>query len=1175
MLRYRTGVANSPAAGMAMAAYLSTERLQPENSVRARYYAGEVMPEPRTLIEQYGRLIAAGEMGVAEALDQLIGREIAHGSGDPAKERLADQLRAAASRAEALATIADHGGTVAKVRPDLDPVLASRLGIDQSRPIMVGEIGNLLNGLRADGTAIKGKQVQSPMRSVAEIFGLDGKRLPTAAEVEHVLAGLTARGEAPAGAGGELPPEVVKGARGRFLAAYGAAFGHEPTVDEIEHLKGGRLISGLTPAEGDNVLGKLNATKAPIAYVDMVWSADKSVTLAWALAPTEAEAAMVLQAHRDATDEAMAYVEHRLGFTRKGKAGRDGVEKGRVAWIKFDHYTSRPTAEVARRDPDGRSYTEFRDVPMRVADPQLHTHATMLNAVMTESGRIGALDLDQLDGLVKEFGAVYQAFVAKNLRRHGIDVVLDHETGAARITAIPLSVRHHFSKRSQEGHEAAREYAAKHGLDWDTLTPEHQLSLLQRGHEETRRPKAKTPEGESDQVAWKAQAAAIGYHHRSVLRPDAIVPGSSADERRQRAYEVSLGFLEEALSRRAKLNGQELREYAARGLIEGGIDDPGQDIGAITKAYRERGVRQDGEQVALLWGKDVPVRGKERWSVTTALHETAERELIGLAGKLGADRSVALPMWAIDRAVREFLRANPQVDPESAQWRAQRKIIDRLGTGGRLGVAIGVAGAGKSTMLSPLVDALQMEGGRTVFGLAVAWRQAGALAEAGIAKDRLAAVDAFVRRVETGRYTPDRNTVVIIDELGLLGRRQMLDMLRLQQTHGFQIMAVGDPKQAQSIEAGPVIDLLQQALGPDAVPEILTTVRQRAERERRIAAMFREGRAGEALALKREDGTTILVAGGRDATIARVAELWRERAEARADDPDYRLMVSAPTNADVNAIGAAIRIKLREMGRLGEDRVVVSAAVRGEVVELPLAIGDRVRLFDRVHATAREILASNGEIIEVRELSEKGMLARNAAGREAFVPWNKLRDKDTPVRLAYGYALTIDASQGITSDEHINALPSGSQATQGFKTYVAESRHREATWMVVNEAAERRQIASRIPLGERRDIKETDVWRNIAANLSRQPAKASAIAFIKHSTGLRRGTVYSVQHGNEPGDRRQQAGQHRTAVHRWSARVSMERAPVVRRMLEQAQQIQRRLVERLGPRHRQGRGPSL
>jgi hypothetical protein len=658
-----------------------------------------------------------------------------------------------------------------------------------------------------------------------------------------------------------------------------------------------------------------------------------------------------------------------------------------------------------------------------------------------------------------------------------------------------------------------------------------------------------------------------------VLRPGEIKPELTPHERWQRAYERSLSFVEASLSRRAKLDGQELREFAARGLVEAGIDDPGADIAAVTKGYRERGVRQEGEQVALIWGQDAPIRGKARWSVTTALHETAERELIDLAGRLATDRSAALSRQAIERATGDFLHAHPAIDRNSEQWKTQRDVIDRLGTGGRLGVVIGAAGAGKSTMLSPLVDALQTEGGRAVYGIAVAWRQAGALAEAGIDAERRAAVDAFLRRADKGTYQLDRNSVVIIDELGQVGRRQMLDLLRLQQNHGFQIMAVGDPKQCQSIEAGPVIDLLRQALGSDAVPVILTSVRQRTEREREIAGLFREGRADQAIDKKREDSTAILVAGGRDATIERIALLWRERMEARAYDPDFRLTVSAPTNADANAIGSAIRRQLRDMGKVGEDQVTLATSVRGETADLPLAVGDKVRVFDRVHAAAREVLANNGEVVEVRALSEKGMLAKNAAGREAFVAWDKIRDRHTPVRLAYGYALTIDASQGATSDEHIDALPSGSQASQGLKGYVAESRHRETTWLILNEAAERRQINSRIPLGARREIREADVWQNIAANLGRQPIKASAIDFIKNATGLRRGTICAVQRGNEPGDRREREGQGRTVVHKHRDRMGLERASLVRRMLDHVQEVQRQVIERFAPRRSQG--PSL
>ena len=75
--------------------------------------------------------------------------------------------------------------------------------------------------------------------------------------------------------------------------------------------------------------------------------------------------------------------------------------------------------------------------------------------------------------------------------------------------------------------------------------------------------------------------------------------------------------------------------------------------------------------------------------------------------------------------------------------------------------------------------------------------------------------------------------------------------------------------------------------------------------------------------MKREDETAILVPGGRDATVERIAELWRERMEARGSEPGFRLSISVPTNADVNAIGSAIRRRLREIGQLGEDRVIV------------------------------------------------------------------------------------------------------------------------------------------------------------------------------------------------------------------------------------------------------------
>ena len=122
------------------------------------------------------------------------------------------------------------------------------------------------------------------------------------------------------------------------------------------------------------------------------------------------------------------------------------------------------------------------------------------------------------------------------------------------------------------------------------------------------------------------------------------------------------------------LDGQELRELAARALIVAGIGEkPGDDIDAVMKGFRERGVLQDGQQVALLWGRAPPLRGKERWNVTTALHVDQERELIRLAKTASLDVSGALPAAQIDRAADPSSRAiQRSIPPRSNGMRSAR-----------------------------------------------------------------------------------------------------------------------------------------------------------------------------------------------------------------------------------------------------------------------------------------------------------------------------------------------------------------------------------------------------------------------------------------------------------------------------------------------------------------------
>jgi hypothetical protein len=82
-------------------------------------------------------------------------------------------------------------------------------------------------------------------------------------------------------------------------------------------------------------------------------------------------------------------------------------------------------------------------------------------------------------------------------------------------------------------------------------------------------------------------------------------------------------------------------------------------------------------------------------------------------------------------------------------------------------------------------------------------------------------------------------------------------------------------------------------------------------------------------------------------------------------------------------------------GELGADRIVVAATDgTGErSYSLPLAEGDKVRLFNRVNATFADTgRSSNIGQLEVRQILDDGLVMRSQSGKEGFVPWETLRD---------------------------------------------------------------------------------------------------------------------------------------------------------------------------------------
>jgi hypothetical protein len=1177
MLTYRTGAAGAPSSARFMSEHLLQQTLPPEMAAMAEYYEQGLTPP--TLAEaaasRYGHHAAAVRIVDGEALDNLVQAEIcrlgesaldAGGgalSGDDLAYRAVAAFEAAGliDRASALgcfgrlgliagadrldAAVAeavrgrDYSSATAAPRRDMNPMLAQRLGIDTRRGLKQSEVAFLLNGQRADGAEIQGRTKRATTLSIGNIFQLDHRRKPTRAQLERVLDGLTVEGV-------PLPAYEAEKAVRRLLAVLDVKSA-VPTADERENILSGRMADG-RELNNAQFQAAMDTSKARIGYIDFTFSAPKSVSIAWAFAPTNAERAIIHQAHSDAIDSVMQAIEFEIGRARKGDAGRGGYDAGAIGWVSFDHYTARPTVEVVRAGADGEAVTELHRLVGTAGrvpgDMQVHTHVAVFNAVETDGGRLGGLDLAQLEGRVHEWGALYQAYLAGNLRRHGVQAGLDNRTEMARLTAVPESVVTQFSKRTLGGTEAARKYARSQGIDWDSLDADRKIGLLKAG---VQNPRGAKSDDVSDMAAWRRVAGKIGYRHRSVLRPDDIAPILTRAERLEAAYVAALPLLAKQFYRRAVIDGTDARIAAAKGLIASGVESA-DDVSAVTRAFRERGIKQDNEETTLVWGTVKGFQGRERVALTTSLHEREETVLIENARTAASDKSAALGKRDIQAAVAAF----PEINFLTLHGLAQRAIIDQLGGGGRLTLAIGVAGSGKSTLLKPLVKAWQ-DDGRTVHGIALAWRQSDDLTEAGIETRKTRAVESFLRALQAGRLNLDAKSVLVVDEIGLLGTRQLNDILAAQKNHHFQLVMIGDPKQMQAVEAGPVIDLLRRALGDGVVPELGSSVRQKGAEERETTLMLRNGQTAEAVARKHENGTLEIVPGGYQEAVMRVGALWQSRREANAGRADFKISISAPTNFDAHAISVAIRERRRALGEIGADQIVLKATdATGRDYDLAMAEGDRVRLFRRTNARFESRgtdgnIGHNGTVLDVTAIAESGVTLRNAAGKEGLVIWSRLRTgTNNRVQLDYGDALTTNTAQGSTVTEHIHAVPAGSHLVSAFGAYTSGSRHREKSFIVTSDGAERAEVIGRRPLGDRREVNRSDVLDNLVRNFARQPEKESALNLIDRAASLRRGTIQDVQASLQPLEARAAANSataHLSTAHRSTSHAAAAQQP--------------------------------
>ncbi|AMK24680.1 Ti-type conjugative transfer relaxase TraA [Sphingobium sp. SJ10-10] len=345
----------------------------------------------------------------------------------------------------------------------------------------------------------------------------------------------------------------------------------------------------------------------------------------------------------------------------------------------------------------------------------------------------------------------------------------------------------------------------------------------------------------------------------------------------------------------------------------------------------------------------------------------------------------------------------------------QRAAFEHV-TGERgLSVVVGYAGTGKSAMLGVAREAWE-RGGYDVRGAALSGIAAEGLENgSGIASGTIASME---HGWSQGRDMLGPRDVLVIDEAGMVGTRQMERVLSHAADAGARVVLVGDPQQLQAIEAGAAFRAIHERHGGVEITEVR---RQHVEWQQDATRQLATGRTGEAIRAYADHGM-VHAAETREQARAELVEQWgRERIAA----PDQSRIILTHTNDEVRELNEAARDRMREAGQLGDD--VLVKAERGNRM---FASGDRI-MFLR---NERDLQVKNGTLATIEKVSPEHIAVRTDDGRSVAF------DTKTYAHLDHGYAATFHKAQGMTVDRaHMLATP----GMDRHSAYVGMTRHRD------------------------------------------------------------------------------------------------------------------------------------
>lgn len=586
-------------------------------------------------------------------------------------------------------------------------------------------------------------------------------------------------------------------------------------VNGVERAMFQRLLEGELP---DGKRLRVNKTRAAgdRKGIDFTFSAPKSVSIQ-ALVQEDAR---IVAAHDAAVKKSLELMQE-FAATRKKVKGLSFRERtGNLVVATFRHELS------------------------RAQDPQLHTHAVMMNMTQRSDGQWRALSNEDMLRNVKMVGSYYRATLAEELTQLGFEL-RETRKGGWELAHISDAVVRHFSQRSR----AIEELLAARGQARETATTaQKQVVTLASRRRKTETDRAWLREH------WRQTAREVGLDFQALGTQSGVRRGSALGARRaaNEAIDFAIAHLAErqGIFSRAELlevaygraatrtTTQEVRMALEVARTDGrllaelplyqtarSLNISAGEIARDPKAAQFRG-HDDFEKltreswIALTMVTRGQGREQAQGTVDAAIARgalvtveprfatpEARRSEVRLLGIEKAGRGRVLPV-ASEIVVTRMLEAS---DLNTGQRDAVRMVLtarDRF-----VGIQ-GLAGTGKSHMLAKAVEGIKAETARLslrqgyhVVGLAPYSSQNEALANLGMESQTLAS---FLARVVPQKRLHAKS-IVFLDEAGVVPAHQLEKLMAIVERQGARLVLCGDRKQTHAVEAGKPFEQLQDA----------------------------------------------------------------------------------------------------------------------------------------------------------------------------------------------------------------------------------------------------------------------------------------------------------------------------------------------------------------------------